>query len=1293
MASGSLTIPTGEISSGATGSVDLGKIALRVLWALGSLRITVWFFFLAIVIIFVGTLAQDESTIVDVKKEYFNSWIATIPLDVFKPITIWPLDKHDRLPFSFPFPGGATIGIVLLINLIAAKLTRFQMTAKGAKLVAGLAFCLVGATITTIVILGAHAEDGLQGEPPFSYDLLWQICRVTIWVSTFLVSGWFLVGKVKTSLAYWTLLVVALSLGVWSLAWIFYEEALRIPNPGLRIVWQMSKSLIAGIILLVGLTLLFGKRGGNVLIHLAVGLMMLGQFIFGDRQIEERISISDGEVTNVAIRPDEIELAFIDSSDPLKDHVVAIDGRQLASSYRYQKPITHPELPLKFVVKKKMENSNLDRVNNNTSGNIATAGAGLAWLATSAEKFGGAVEKRENVPSVYVELSNSKTNAVIGTYLLSSIFNDKKSSSFGLVDDIYEYIEIDGKKLGMALRNRRTYKDYEVTLKDVQRVNYSGTSMVRDYSSFVEFKDSLGKEVLDGRIWMNNPIRFQGETFYQSGFYPSGSEIFSNAFLPKDTTVLQVVTNAGWLMPYIACAFAALGMFSHFGGTFVRFASRFDRERKQSESVISKNAKSPSYRNVSPKNNAHDEIPKNQLNQVNFWTDARAGRNVLAGRLLPLVVVSLVGSAFMYYASPRSIKTGEFNWYEAGKLPVQHEGRIKPLDTVARNMLQALSGKTSTIVRAADIESAKTDTKYSATQWFYGLMAGEEWVEKAKIFRIDAKEVLDIFNLDPEDSGGTLDAYAKIMRHDLRHRYSFAQINAHMDKFQERYRPIIGKLSNREATVDSLSFPEQKILELNEKLNIFGLIRFAYSINSFPLPPKDLENKDAIDRFLAEMRQETKMIDQLLSGKPAGMLPPIARKSGSVISPEDERNNRWQALRPARFTEFFGPLIQRENIADARAVAPLQSVLDSVGGKDGSAFNRAIQDYQRVLSDISTAKPTLEKTSFEAWYNKFGAFSGCMAFYIVAFLLTLLSFVMFPQTLRRTAFWTVAVVFVVHVVAIASRVYITERAPVISLYSSAVFIGCAAVLFGLVVELLFPMRIGLIVGSVLGSTTLLVSFGLEKSDTMPVLEAVLDTQFWLTTHVQCITLGYVATFFAGFLAIFAIIHRLFTVGSRVEGKLVGEQAEMHRILTRLIYGTICFATFFSFIGTVLGGLWADDSWGRFWGWDPKENGALMIVLWNAIVLHSRWDKLVREQGIALLAIGGNIITAWSWFGTNQLGIGLHSYGFTSAVLQILGWFVLSQFVVIAIGLGLVLFTKKSSSFESLPHNRPVGSWE
>src|SRR3954469_20102757 len=173
-----------------------------------------------------------------------------------------------------------------------------------------------------------------------------------------------------------------------------------------------------------------------------------------------------------------------------------------------------------------------------------------------------------------------------------------------------------------------------------------------------------------------------------------------------------------------------------------------------------------------------------------------------------------------------------------------------------------------------------------------------------------------------------------------------------------------------------------------------------------------------------------------------------------------------------------------------------------------------------------------------------------------------------------------------------------------------------------------------------------------------MMRAVLDTNLWLATHVVTVTSGYAATFLAGFLALIYIVRGVFT---KSLDKATADS------LARMVYGIVCFAMLFSFVGTVLGGIWADQSWGRFWGWDPKENGAVLIVLWNAIVLHARWGGLVKDRGVALLAIFGNVVTAWSWFGTNMLGIGLHSYGFMDKALFWLVSFVMLQLGLILIG--------------------------
>jgi ABC-type transport system involved in cytochrome c biogenesis permease subunit len=250
--------------------------------------------------------------------------------------------------------------------------------------------------------------------------------------------------------------------------------------------------------------------------------------------------------------------------------------------------------------------------------------------------------------------------------------------------------------------------------------------------------------------------------------------------------------------------------------------------------------------------------------------------------------------------------------------------------------------------------------------------------------------------------------------------------------------------------------------------------------------------------------------------------------------------------------------------------------------------------------------------------------------------------------------------FLLATAGILARMWLEDRPPVTNLYSSALFIGWGSVGLCLVLERINRNAVASAAGGLIGFGTLIIAHHLSLSgDTMEMMRAVLDSNFWLSTHVVTVTTGYASTFLAGFLAIIYILRGVLT------RSLDRRTADS---LARMVYGIVCFATFFSFIGTVLGGIWADQSWGRFWGWDPKENGALIIVLWNAVILHCRWAGLIRQRGLMALAVFGNIVTSWSWFGTNMLGIGLHSYGFTDAAFYGLLTFVATQLVLI----GLVL---------------------
>ena len=203
---------------------------------------------------------------------------------------------------------------------------------------------------------------------------------------------------------------------------------------------------------------------------------------------------------------------------------------------------------------------------------------------------------------------------------------------------------------------------------------------------------------------------------------------------------------------------------------------------------------------------------------------------------------------------------------------------------------------------------------------------------------------------------------------------------------------------------------------------------------------------------------------------------------------------------------------------------------------------------------------------------------------------------------------------------IATRMWLEGRPPVTNLYSSALFIGWGAVGSGLILERIYRTPSAASPAGVIGFATLLIAHHLALGgDTMEMMRAVLDSNFWLSTHVVVVTIGYASTFLAGFLALIYILRGVFTRSL--------DQATADS-LARMVYGIVCFATLFSFVGTMLGGIWADQSWGRFWGWDPKENGALIIVLWNALILHARWGGMVRERGLMCLAVFGNIVTSW-----------------------------------------------------------------
>lgn len=1184
----SVAMPTKSTQSDAT---DLGTLPYAILKTLGSLKITVTMFALGILIILFGTLAQDELDLVSVKREYFTCWLAYIPIDVLFPITLVPHDKPFLGGLGFYFPGGATIGLILLVNLICAKATRFSVFAKGGKLAAGIALSLVGTALIVAVIIGGHAANGLQGQPPISYDTLWMLLKGGCVVLTLALIVYAFVGKMplvaRVLIGLTTLIALVLSIML-----LTGGESVRLDDPGLRIVWQLLQASIASLVALAGLWMVFGQRGGNVLIHAGVGLLMVGQFVFGDRQIEQRIALAEGTKTNLVFIEDQIEIALIDKSDPDEDVVYAVPDALIRRFDGSESLIDEESLPVKLKIVDYMRNSQLQDLGGDEAfENPATTGLGLQKRAVEIKPYGGAISDKMNIAAAYVQLVNRDNDQPIATLLLSQDENDKGQLFSGLLDDNREKVEIDGKPFEVAIRFRQERKPYYVELKDVERINYSGTDTPRDYSSVIEITDRESGESQQDKTWMNNPIRYRGETFYQSRYNRvpvGGGEVV-------ETTGLQVVENAGWVIPYVCCMMVFWGMFAHFGGTFFRFARRYQRE-------------------------AIERFSEDHGNSL-----YRRSLSVFAGLFVTCVVTA-------YFATPKRYGVNEVNWNEIQSLPVQHEGRIKSFDSVARNTLQRLSEPVFGLTPSPkDAEG----TKHSATEWLLAVMADEDWAKDAEVFRVYSTEAQTFMDLDPDRE---------------KSRYTYNELNVNRGKLEEAVKPLRGK------EADNFTFREQKLAKLHSKLNAFDLIRFSYLEPNMP-DPSGVESEEERQRFFAALMGRMEMMSELERGGPPGVVPPTGE-----ATEENLVDARWQAYGPAKFKSLLSGLLSLEK---NDAVESFSEILTAYKSGDAKATNNAVRKHKRIVDDLPLAASSSAKASAESWLNLYNPTAQAFLLYLLATTLGFAGFLVRKDGFRRASFWLLVGVFVIHTIALLSRIYISGRAPVINLYSSAVFIGWACVLLALVMEVLYPIGIANLVAAVIGASTISVARFLDTSDTMHVLQAVLDTQFWLSTHVITVTAGYAVTFLAGFIGICALVHRIYTgydayPAGRRPKNLERSQKDMYS----MCYGSICFAIFFSFIGTVLGGLWADDSWGRFWGWDPKENGAMMIVLWNALILHARWDKMVGARGFAALAVLGNVVTAWSWFGTNQLGIGLHSYGFTSGALIGLGGFILLNLLIV-----------------------------
>lgn len=607
-------------------------------------------------------------------------------------------------------------------------------------------------------------------------------------------------------------------------------------------------------------------------------------------------------------------------------------------------------------------------------------------------------------------------------------------------------------------------------------------------------------------------------------------------------------------------------------------------------------------------------------------------------KFIPLIVLLLGATWLASTLVPRKPAT-EFDVTGFGKLPVLVNGRVKPMDTVARSSLLQLQGRQ----RVTTPDKSKT----IPIEWLLDVFYNSAKTDDYRTLEIVHPDVLSLFDLKPQDG-------------DKNKRFSYNQL---LEGIPELMRQ--SELAQQIET--QLRTPFQRgVVQLHLKIAKYQELK-----HTLVLPDSDdflgelLRFQDAIPAGIAALRAKQagkehnedafntmihmgKRYDNMSVGSRIHPIPPPE-------SAEDQTAwfNTGRALLDSFQTRSINP-----------TVLAYAGLAHAWKGNHPEQFNKIIELYRTEIEKRFGDK--LSKSDTEVRFNAAQPFYTSMVLYVLAFVLAVFSWLKWSDTLGRSAFWLIVLAFIATTVGIATRMWLEGRPPVTNLYSSALFVGWGAVFLCIFLEAIYKNAIGSVAAGLIGFGALIIAHHLSLSgDTLEMMQAVLDSNFWLATHVVVITIGYSATYLAGFLALIYIARGALTTSL---------DKATAKSLSKMVYGIVCFATLFSLIGTVLGGIWADQSWGRFWGWDPKENGALIIVLWNAIILHARWGGLVKQRGIMCLAIFGNIVTSWSWFGTNMLGVGLHSYGFMDAAFWALTIFIATQLGFIAIG------------------NLPLGKW-
>ncbi len=594
-----------------------------------------------------------------------------------------------------------------------------------------------------------------------------------------------------------------------------------------------------------------------------------------------------------------------------------------------------------------------------------------------------------------------------------------------------------------------------------------------------------------------------------------------------------------------------------------------------------------------------------------------------------------------------------------GSLPLQHEGRVMPISTLASFTLYAVHGRRDVQFVTND-RGVETKHKLSPTEWLLDVWCFPDQAAHYPLFRIENVGVLSELGFEHEGQkqGFEYLSYAQVVWR------TKPNEDAPVSRLQEKAKVLGNRKEQQRSEI------ENHLVHLYEQLVVYNRLHSELTVLQSPFAVEGdalravfggrdhvttgdiVANREQLTTFVERVQRAGSGDGEPQAGNVRTMLQALERAlstggSYALFAPPlpRERESTWWTL-PDVVSRAFVPIEQQGDGASPEAVAAaagmLASLQQGVAASSMAERERHLTSFRDQVAAAAAQRGDARTVQTESYYYRANWHFHAMMTFVLGFLLAVAACVV-PKSrlLWWGAFAASAGALVMLTADVWLRCVITGHPPIGRLYDTFLFIGGVAALVLLVTEWVLPRRICLVLAPLLGALLIMLARLFEVADgqdTMKPLQAVLLSNFWLGVHVPTINVGYAVSLAAAGIGVMWLAVRVLRIDH--------PDSTLAKALIRAVYGVSCFGLATSVVGTITGGVWANDSWGRFWGWDPKENGALLICLSQIAMLHARMTGLVRDAGIALWSVATGMVVIFSWFHTNLLGVGLHAYGFS-----------------------------------------------